>query len=84
MNVLSPLTLFGRSASVFLSKHWYAIRNLNGLYFNLDSKLASPLVIGDKDSVLKYLNKLLNEDHSELLLVVKKGTENVFKVTPSK
>ncbi|XP_047143548.1 josephin-2 isoform X2 [Hydra vulgaris] len=74
VNTLSSYKVFGRSINLFLFKHWYAIRSLNGIYFNLDSKLQSPMKIGDRDSVLKYLNEIINEGHNELLIVVKKGS----------
>lgn len=53
----------------FLGKHWIAVRRIGDVYYDLDSKLTKPRVIGQ--DVLEYLNAFLNrEDSVQLLLVV--------------
>ncbi|XP_066967177.1 josephin-2-like isoform X2 [Macrobrachium rosenbergii] len=41
-------------------KHWIAIRNIRGVYYNLDSKLEAPEIIG-KEKILKNVENSSNE-----------------------
>lgn len=53
----------------FQGKHWFAVRQIGGVYYDLDSKLAKPRLIGT--NVLEYLSALLSREHdAQLLLVV--------------
>jgi len=54
-------------------KHWIAIRQLDGQFLNLDSKLESPELIGDGESLLQYLSSQLNEGDKELILIMDKS-----------
>lgn len=51
-------------------KHWVAIRQIEQVYYNLDSKLDSPQVIGDMSDLRNYLREQLDSKDKELLLVV--------------
>ena len=51
-------------------KHWVAIREVNSQYYNLDSKLDAPEVIGNVDDLRSYLSEQLESKDKELLLVV--------------
>ncbi|ESP04017.1 hypothetical protein LOTGIDRAFT_177803 [Lottia gigantea] len=51
-------------------KHWIAIRKLQGLYCNLDSKLESPETIGTEEELKDFLKSQLDDVNKELLLVV--------------
>jgi josephin len=56
----------------FRRKHWISCRQIGRDYYNLDSKLDSPEVIGDAGLLLKYLRTELADGDKELLLVVNK------------
>lgn len=56
----------------FKRKHWICFRQIAGLYYNLDSKLSAPEIIGDENSLLEFLDSELKEGDKELLLVVTK------------
>ena len=60
----------------FKSKHWIAIRSFDGVYYNLDSKLASPSLIGEPSRLLDFLKRYLDRDDSELFLVTKASVES--------
>lgn len=45
----------------FKSKHWLAIREIATMYYNFDSKLDHPLLIGDKTQLIEYLQTKLND-----------------------
>ncbi|XP_044266950.1 josephin-1-like [Tribolium madens] len=51
-------------------RHWITIRQLNGLFYNLDSKLESPQIIGRESDLLNYLKEELDCRDKELFLVV--------------
>lgn len=55
--------------------HWFAVRKIEATFYNLDSKLSTPDIIGDKESdVLQFFEKMINEERQvEILLVVEKS-----------
>ncbi|CAF1104651.1 unnamed protein product [Didymodactylos carnosus] len=44
--------------SLAVGRHWLTIKNIDGTYYNLDSKLNQPVLLGDKEHLIDYLNKL--------------------------
>jgi len=63
----------------FRGKHWFAVRRIGDMFYDLDSKHSKPLAIGNANSeLLEFLATKLNGDGSktELLLVV---TADVFQ-----
>ena len=56
-------------------KHWFVIREINGVYYNLDSKLSSPDRLGNDVEVISYLSDFMKLKDRELLLVVEPGVE---------
>ncbi|KAK3602397.1 hypothetical protein CHS0354_030118 [Potamilus streckersoni] len=56
-------------------KHWFGIREIDGVYYNLDSKFSTPSEIGNKSEFLKFLQQQLKGGNGELLLVVNPNVE---------
>ncbi|XP_008313044.1 josephin-1 [Cynoglossus semilaevis] len=56
-------------------QHWIGVREVGGVYYNLDSKLRSPQVIGDPEELRKFLRHQLRGKNCELLLVVSEEVE---------
>uniref|UniRef100_A0A1L8DTH4 Josephin-2 n=1 Tax=Nyssomyia neivai TaxID=330878 RepID=A0A1L8DTH4_9DIPT len=55
-------------------RHWISVRKISGKnWWNLDSKLSSPQLIGDDSKLLDYLRDQLQSNDKELFLVIKKG-----------
>lgn len=50
--------------------HWFTIKNLNGIYYNLDSTLRKPVQIGQTRDLINYLCRLLQRTSSVYLFVV--------------
>jgi josephin len=50
--------------------HWFTIKNLNGIYYNLDSTLRKPIEIGDKKHLIQYLIRIIQRTHNVYLFVV--------------
>lgn len=51
-------------------KHWIGVRQVAGVYYNLDSKLKAPQRIGYEDELRRFLKEQFSGKHCELLLVV--------------
>lgn len=50
LNLPSPVSL-GLLSLPLRRRHWVALRQVEGIYYNLDSKLRAPEVLGDEDGV---------------------------------
>ena len=68
LNLSSPSRIGGINLP-FKSKHWIAIRSFSGVYFNLDSKLDTPVKIGSENQLAEYLKDMLCEETCELFVV---------------
>ncbi|XP_015706090.1 josephin-2 [Coturnix japonica] len=75
LNVPTPLTLGSVSIPWWRRPHWLAIKQLGGVYYNLDSKLPQPRPIGDQEQLRSYLAGFLSHGDSQLFLVVSKDVE---------
>ena len=51
-------------------QHWFTIKNLRGIYHNLDSTLRKPLEIGQKQHLIDYLIRLIQNTSRVYLFVV--------------
>ncbi|XP_006012547.1 josephin-2 [Latimeria chalumnae] len=56
-------------------KHWIAVRQVQGFYYNLDSKLKSPALIGGEEDLRKFLKNQVSQEPCEMLLVVHSDVE---------
>nr|XP_057917616.1 josephin-1 [Doryrhamphus excisus] len=56
-------------------QHWIGVREVAGVYYNLDSKLRGPQPIGSPDELRKFLRQQLRGKSCELLLVVSEEVE---------
>ncbi|XP_022148354.1 josephin-like protein [Momordica charantia] len=61
-----------RFGGIWKSRHWIALRKINGLWYNLDSDLPSPRPFKDTDEVRKFLDYEIGHD-GEILLVMNDG-----------
>lgn len=50
LNLPSPVSL-GLLSLPLRRRHWVALRQVDGVYYNLDSKLRAPEALGDEDGV---------------------------------
>ena len=57
------------------SLHWLALRQIDGIYYNLDSDLQSPLIVGNDDDMKSYMQTQLENDDRHLLIVVTSQVE---------
>ncbi|XP_074602427.1 josephin-2-like [Brevipalpus obovatus] len=66
INMLHPANLFASC------KHWIALRKINGCFYNLDSKLNSPELIGREPNIVQFLRNKLKAGDCQILIVVDK------------
>ena len=62
----------------FQRRHWIALRKIHHNYYNLDSKLPNPKLIGKNDEMYSYLSNLVGQavnSDDELFVVVKNEVE---------
>ncbi|XP_011936371.1 PREDICTED: josephin-2 isoform X1 [Cercocebus atys] len=74
LNLPSPVSL-GLLSLPLRRRHWVALRQVDGIYYNLDSKLRAPEALGDEDGVRAFLATALAQGLCEVLLVVTKEVE---------
>ncbi|KAK0174844.1 hypothetical protein PV327_010567 [Microctonus hyperodae] len=51
-------------------RHWIALRKIHGVFYNLDSKLDSPQLIGNDLELMNYLKEQISNNENALFLVV--------------
>ncbi|KAK7886305.1 hypothetical protein WMY93_025926 [Mugilogobius chulae] len=56
-------------------RHWLAVRQVTGHYYNLDSKLKNPVCIGGEAELRTFLSEQLSQEVAEMLLVVQRDVE---------
>jgi hypothetical protein len=54
--------------------HWFTIKNINGLYYNLDSTFSKPSQIGLKDALVSYLIHLIQKFKNVYIFAVLQQT----------
>uniref|UniRef100_A0A8C3CBA0 Josephin-2 n=1 Tax=Cairina moschata TaxID=8855 RepID=A0A8C3CBA0_CAIMO len=74
LNVPSHVSL-GFVALPLRRKHWLAVRQLGGTYYNLDSKLRAPARIGGEAELRAFLQDFLAQGLCEVFLVVPRAVE---------
>ncbi|KAI4873570.1 hypothetical protein NFI96_026261 [Prochilodus magdalenae] len=75
LNVPSRVSL-GIVSLPLRRRHWLAVRQVNGQYYNLDSKLKGPVCIGGATELRSFLCEQLSQDVAEMLLVVQRDVED--------
>lgn len=54
-------------------RHWIALRCINDVYWNLDSKLDAPKAIGMDANLVRFLGVELASKEKELFIIVRSG-----------
>ncbi|KAM6289080.1 josephin-2 [Aegotheles albertisi] len=75
LNVPSPAALGFVALPWWHRKHWLAVRELRGTYYNLDSKLRAPVAIGGEAELRAFLQDFLSQGLCEVFLVVPRAVE---------
>ncbi|XP_063283555.1 josephin-2 [Pelobates fuscus] len=74
LNIPSPISV-GFFSLPITRKHWIAVREINGVFFNLDSKLKAPAKLGGPVELKGFLQECIARGSCEILLVVRKDVE---------
>ncbi|XP_015524155.1 josephin-2 [Neodiprion lecontei] len=57
-------------------RHWVALRKISGTFYNLDSKLETPQLIGKDNELIAYLKEQIDSKEKELFLVVSREVDS--------
>jgi len=71
LNIPNDYT-FGWLRLPFHRKHWIALKRIHAAFYNLDSKLKKPAMIGGEAEFLTFLRNEMDNSETQLLLVVDK------------
>nr|KAF6267424.1 Josephin domain containing 2 [Pipistrellus kuhlii] len=74
LNLPAPVSL-GLLTLPLRRRHWVALRQVDGVYYNLDSKLRAPEALGDEDGLRSFLGAVLAPGLCQVLVVVTKEVE---------
>eukprot|EP01062_Namystynia_karyoxenos_P056298 TRINITY_DN47262_c0_g1_i1.p1 TRINITY_DN47262_c0_g1~~TRINITY_DN47262_c0_g1_i1.p1 ORF type:complete len:232 (+),score=58.92 TRINITY_DN47262_c0_g1_i1:84-698(+) len=50
-------------------QHWFCVRPVGGVWFNLDSKLKNPRQLGDAEAAQRFLTPLLTQHRNHVIIV---------------
>lgn len=76
LNVPSDYKLAGILSLPWERKHWIAVTKINDVYFNLDSKLEKPEIIGNQEQLIAYLENLIKSKDKELFIIIPKECDS--------
>ena len=80
LNIPSKYEFIGLLTVPLLGKrHWVAIKEIEGTFYNLDSKLKEPEILGTRADAITFLRRKLQEKDNELFVVVK-STDNPSEI----
>ncbi|CAI5739451.1 unnamed protein product [Hyaloperonospora brassicae] len=71
--VLCNVVLSTVWSSLWTQRHWFALRKIRGICYNLDSKLTAPAPFDSERKCYQFLQELVNTGECELFLVVKES-----------
>ncbi|KAG7396335.1 Josephin-1 [Phytophthora boehmeriae] len=73
--VLCNVVMTSFMSSLWNQRHWFAIRKIEGVCYNLDSKLAAPVPFESESKCYRFLQELVNTGECELFMIKKATTE---------
>ncbi|KAL3269190.1 hypothetical protein HHI36_008273 [Cryptolaemus montrouzieri] len=53
-----------------INRHWATIKQINGIFYNLDSKLETPQAIGTEEELMHFVRMELDDKDKEMFVVV--------------
>jgi len=73
MNLPTDYTFGFITLPLIKSRHWISLRKVNDKYYNLDSKLDKPKIIGDSEEFVAYLKSEMTSNNKELFIIKSKS-----------
>ncbi|TDH66399.1 uncharacterized protein CCR75_006189 [Bremia lactucae] len=67
--ILCNIEMSTMLSSVWTQRHWFAIRKIHGVCYNLDSKLEAPVPFPLESECYKFLQELVNTGECELFAI---------------
>lgn len=87
LNIPNENDLWKSLATLFTAskRHWITIKAINSLFYNLDSKLKEPVLLGDANQLVAYLRRSLKTENNVEVFVIasKEVAQNASWMTES-
>ncbi|CAL9096634.1 unnamed protein product [Musa textilis] len=64
-----PVRRFG---GIWSGRHWVSLRDVNGVWYNLDSDLASPVPFEHQEEMREFLNDVIDQG-GEILIILREN-----------
>ncbi|POM78332.1 Hypothetical protein PHPALM_4147 [Phytophthora palmivora] len=77
--VLCNVVMTTMLSSLWMQRHWFAIRKIGDVCYNLDSKLAAPMPFESESACYQFLQELVNTGECELFLITKEKNSTTCK-----
>ncbi|KAG3085747.1 hypothetical protein PI125_g19141 [Phytophthora idaei] len=74
--VLCNVVMTTMLSSLWTQRHWFAIRKIRGVCYNLDSKLEAPVAFESERACFQFLQELVTTGECELFLITKEKSSN--------
>lgn len=75
LNIPTDYSIGFLTLPLLKNRHWLSLRKIDGCFYNLDSKINKPKLIGDEDEFLAYLQSEMLSNNKELFIVTEKDEE---------
>ncbi|CAH0485713.1 unnamed protein product [Peronospora farinosa] len=72
--VLCNVIMTTTFSSLWVQRHWFAIRKIQGVCYNLDSKLPAPVPFEGETECYQFLQELVKTGECELFVIMKERT----------
>ncbi|RMX65545.1 hypothetical protein DD238_004905 [Peronospora effusa] len=73
--VLCNVIMTTTFSSLWMQRHWFAIRKIQGVCYNLDSKLPAPVPFEGETECYQFLQELVKTGECELFVIMKENKE---------
>ena len=75
LNIPSDYSLGFLTLPLIKNRHWLSLRKINDKFYNLDSKISKPKLIGDEEEFVAYLKNEMLSNNKELFIVKERKEE---------
>lgn len=73
MNIPTDYTFGFLTLPLIKSRHWISLKQIKDSYYNLDSKIDRPKLIGNEDEFVAFLKNEMTSNNKELFIVMEKS-----------
>ncbi|KII66549.1 Josephin-2 [Thelohanellus kitauei] len=64
----------------WIPRHWLAIANVDGEFYDLDSNYNCPVHVGNRDKLVSYLMGIMEEPDNRVIVVYEEENKQLFEI----